>query len=129
MEKRGSQKRKLKTKPLFRDWNPFSLSISSGSLVGSFRTNRSKQDEEVASVAGEPITREQWMTAMEKEVGRETLLDLVNEKVMEVAAEQYGIDVSDKEIDLRNCAYPFCGWSFPFWSWTWKKCGKKSVPT
>ena len=41
------------------------------------------------------------MTAMEKEVGRETLLDLVNEKVMEVAAEQYEIDVSDKEIDLE----------------------------
>ena len=41
------------------------------------------------------------MSAMEKEVGRETLLDLVNEKVMEVAAEQYGIDVSDKEIDLE----------------------------
>ncbi len=41
------------------------------------------------------------MSAMEKEVGRETLLDLVNEKVMAVAAEQYGIDVSDKEIDLE----------------------------
>ena len=27
------------------------------------------------------------MTAMEKEIGRETLLDLVNDKVMEVAAE------------------------------------------
>ena len=41
------------------------------------------------------------MTAMEKEVGRETLLDLVNDKVMEVAAKQYEIDVSDKEIDLE----------------------------
>ena len=41
------------------------------------------------------------MTAMEKEVGRETLLDLVNEKVMEAAAKQYGIEVSDKEIDLE----------------------------
>ena len=58
-------------------------------------------DEEVASVAGEPITREQWMTAMEKKVGRETLLDLVNDKVMEAAAKQYDIDVSDKEIDLE----------------------------
>ena len=55
----------------------------------------------MASVAGESITREQWMTAMEKEVGRETLLDLVNEKVMEAAAEQYEIEVSDKEIDLE----------------------------
>ena len=41
------------------------------------------------------------MTAMEKEVGRETLLDLVNEKVMEAAAKKYEIEVSDKEIDLE----------------------------
>ncbi|KXH86809.1 peptidyl-prolyl cis-trans isomerase [Sporosarcina sp. HYO08] len=58
-------------------------------------------NEEVASVAGVPITREEWMSAMEKEVGREVLLDLVNDKVMEAAAKQYGIDVSDKEIDLE----------------------------
>ena len=58
-------------------------------FIGWLIPDKPKQtDEEVASVAGEPITREQWMTAMEKEVGRETLLDLVNDKVMEVAAER-----------------------------------------
>ena len=54
--------------------------------------------EEVASVGKEAITREEWMTAMEKEVGRETLLGLVNEKVMEAAAKKFEIEVSDEEI-------------------------------
>lgn len=57
--------------------------------------------EEVASVAGHPITREEWMTEMEKRVGREVLQELVNRQVMEAAAKQYGIEVSEKEIDLE----------------------------
>lgn len=60
-----------------------------------------KTGEEVASVSGKPITREAWMVAMEEEIGRETLLELVNEKVMEAAAKKYGISVSNKEIDLE----------------------------
>ena len=62
--------------------------------------DKSQQDgEEVASVGKDSITREEWMTAMEKEVGRETLLGLVNEKVMEAAAKKFKIDVSDEEIE------------------------------
>ena len=57
--------------------------------------------EEVASVKGEAISRDVWMTAMEEEVGRETLLGLVNDKVMEAAAKEYGIEVSEKEINLE----------------------------
>ncbi|HJF31483.1 MAG TPA: peptidyl-prolyl cis-trans isomerase [Sporosarcina psychrophila] len=97
----GSQKRKLKTKPLLLLIGIL-LAFNIFWFIGWLIPDKPKQtDEEVASVAGKPITREQWMTAMEKEVGRETLLDLVNEKVMAVAAEQYGIDVSDKEVDLE----------------------------
>ena len=95
------QKRKLKTKPLliligvllvcnvlwFVNWNKANKSWKTG--------------EEVASVKGEAISREAWLTAMEKEVGRETLLGLVNDKVMEAAAKEYGIKVSDKEINLE----------------------------
>ena len=55
--------------------------------------------EEVASVDGQPITREEWMTAMEREVGRDVLLELVNDRVMETAAKEYKIDVSDEDID------------------------------
>ena len=57
--------------------------------------------EVVASVDGESIKRETWMAAMEEKIGRETLLELVNNKVMEAAAKKYDIKVSDKEIDLE----------------------------
>lgn len=95
------QRRKLKTKPLL---------VLIGILfvcnvfwfIGWLIPDKSKQpDEEVASVAGEPITRVEWMTAMEKDVGREVLLDLVNNKVMETAAKKYGIEVTDEEVDLE----------------------------
>jgi foldase protein PrsA len=100
-ESTNAQKRKLKTKPLVLLIGIL-LAFNIFWFIGWLIPDKPKQtDEEVASVSGEPITREQWMSAMEKEVGRETLLDLVNEKVMVVAAEQYGIDVSDKEIDLE----------------------------
>ncbi|WP_172373641.1 peptidylprolyl isomerase [Sporosarcina jiandibaonis] len=57
--------------------------------------------EVVASVDGKSIKRETWMAAMEEKIGRETLLELVNNKVMEAAAKKYDIKVSDKEIDLE----------------------------
>ena len=101
LESINGQKRKLKTKPLILLIGIL-LAFNIFWFIGWLIPDKSKQtDEEVASVAGKPITREQWMSAMEKEVGRETLLELVNEKVMAVAAEQYGIKVSDKEIDLE----------------------------
>ena len=95
------QKRRLKTKPLLI----LIAILLAGNVfwfIGWLIPDKSKQpDEVVASVAGEPITREQWMTAMEKEVGREVLLDLVNNKVMETAAEEFGIEVTDEEIELE----------------------------
>lgn len=57
--------------------------------------------EEVASVSGKEISRQEWMATMEEQHGRETLLDLVNLKVMETAAKEYGIKISDKEVDLE----------------------------
>ena len=95
------QKRKLKTKPL--------LILIGVLLVGNIlwfvnwkNSDKSRKiGEEVGSVKGESISREAWMTAMEKEVGRETLLGLVNDQVMEAAAKEYGIEVSEKEINLE----------------------------
>ncbi|MFC5559975.1 peptidyl-prolyl cis-trans isomerase [Ureibacillus thermophilus] len=55
----------------------------------------------VASVSGEKITRQQWMAEMERYYGKETLQHMVNEKVMKKAAKEFGIDVSDEEIDLE----------------------------
>ena len=57
--------------------------------------------KKLLSVGGEKITREDWMVAMEEQYGKETLLELVNGKVMEAAAEKYEIEVTDKEIDLE----------------------------
>ena len=57
--------------------------------------------EVVASVDGESIKRETWMAAMEEKIGRETLLELVNNKVMEAAAKKHDIKISSKEIDLE----------------------------
>lgn len=58
-------------------------------------------NEQVASVDGTPITRQQWIVAMESLYGKETLQTLVNEAVVEKAAVAYNIKVSDKEIDME----------------------------
>ncbi|MET0786379.1 MAG: peptidyl-prolyl cis-trans isomerase [Paenisporosarcina sp.] len=58
-------------------------------------------NEEVASVDGEAITREDWLVAMEEQYGQDTLLELVNTKVMETAADKYDIKVTEEEIDLE----------------------------
>lgn len=57
--------------------------------------------EEVASVDGKVITKEQWMASMESMYGKEVLLDMVNAEVMEAAAEKNNIKVNDAEIDLE----------------------------
>ncbi|WP_339214671.1 peptidyl-prolyl cis-trans isomerase [Solibacillus sp. FSL W8-0372] len=66
-------------------------------------TSPASQDgsEEIAAVDGEPITSQQWLSAMENRYGKETLQGLVNEAVMEKAAKKYKIDVKDEEIDLE----------------------------
>lgn len=96
-----AQKRKLKTKPLIALIG-FLVACNILWLIAWLIPDKSRQvGEEVASVAKDPITREEWMTTMEQEVGRETLLSLVNEQVMEAAAKKYKIDVSDSEISLE----------------------------
>ena len=58
-------------------------------------------DEIVATIDESKITRQDWMAAMESRYGKETLQTLVNEAVMEKAAKEYDIKVSDEEIDLE----------------------------
>ncbi|HWL12357.1 MAG TPA: peptidyl-prolyl cis-trans isomerase [Ureibacillus sp.] len=57
--------------------------------------------EIVATIDKKKITRQDWMAAMESRYGKETLQTLVNEAVMEKAAKEYGIKVSNEEIDLE----------------------------
>lgn len=58
-------------------------------------------DEIVATVDKKKITRQDWMAAMESRYGKETLQTLVNEAVMEKAAKEYDIKVTEDEIDLE----------------------------
>lgn len=96
----GRPKRKLKTGPLLF----LLLLLFIGNLlwfIAWLIPNGSGGGEEVASVKGDAITREEWMAAMEEQHGRDTLLGLVNQKVMATAAKEYDIKVTDKEIDLE----------------------------
>lgn len=96
------QKRRLKTKPtLILLGILFALNVFW--IFHWLLTDRAPAGdrEEVASVAGEPITRAEWMAAMEQHAGREVLEDMVNHRVMEAAAKEYGIKVKDKEVDLE----------------------------
>lgn len=95
------QKRKLKTKPLMLLIGILLMGNLFWFIAWLVPNKPQHTDEEVASVSGESITREAWMAAMEKGIGRETLLGLVNDKVMEAAAKKNDIKVSDKEIDLE----------------------------
>lgn len=101
VETTEQQKRTLKPKPLLVLIGILLLFNLFWFIAWLIPDKSKSADEEVASIEGESITREVWMAAMEKEIGRETLLELVNDKVMEAAAKKNGIEVSDKEIDLE----------------------------
>ncbi|MEO4055534.1 peptidyl-prolyl cis-trans isomerase [Solibacillus sp. CAU 1738] len=94
--------RRLKTKPV--------LILIAILLVGNLfwfilwllpSKNHASGDEIVATVDGEVITRQQWLSAMETRYGKETLQGLVNEAVMDKAAAQYKIKVAEEEVDLE----------------------------
>ncbi|MDS9473259.1 peptidyl-prolyl cis-trans isomerase [Sporosarcina pasteurii] len=95
------QQRRLKTKPLLIIIGILFVCNLLWFIAWLIPSGSKKSNEEVASVNDNAITREEWMAAMEGEIGRETLRELINDKVMEEAAKEYGIVVSEKEIDLE----------------------------
>lgn len=95
------QKRHLKTKPVLMVMGILLLANVLWFIAWLIPNGSSAANEEVAAVDGEEITRAEWMASMEQQHGRAALLELVNEKVMAAAADDYGIEVSDKEIDLE----------------------------
>ncbi|MBU9674675.1 peptidyl-prolyl cis-trans isomerase [Planococcus sp. CP5-4] len=95
------QKRHLKTKPVLMVIGILLLANVLWFIAWLIPNGSSAANEEVAAVDGEEITRAEWMASMEQQHGRSALLELVNEKVMAAAADDYGIEVSDKEIDLE----------------------------
>ena len=70
-------------------------------LLPSGEDSSKNGSEEVATVDGEAITRQEWLAAMESRYGKETLQGLVNEAVMEKAAKKFKLKVTDEEIDLE----------------------------
>ena len=100
VEDQPNQKR-LKTKPVLIVLFLLILGNSLWFIAWLIPNESSGSSEEVASVEGQGITREDWMVAMEEQYGKDTLLELVNAKVMESAAGKYKIKVTDKEIDLE----------------------------
>ncbi|MDN7247554.1 peptidyl-prolyl cis-trans isomerase [Planococcus sp. N017] len=96
----GRPKRKLKSGPLL--FLIFLLLIGNLLwLIAWLIPDSPESGEEVASVSGKAITRGEWMAAMEEQHGRDMLLELVNQEVMETAAKEYDIKVSEEEIELE----------------------------
>jgi foldase protein PrsA len=96
----GRPKRKLKTGPLLL---LIAVLLAANLLwfIAWLIPNAPESTEEVASVSGKAITQGQWMAAMEEQYGRDVLLEMVNQKVMETAAKEYDITVTEKEIELE----------------------------
>lgn len=93
--------RRLKTKPVLIVLGLLLLGNIFWFIAWLIPNGAAGGTEEVASVNGEKITREDWMVAMEEQYGKDTLLELVNAKVMETAAKKFDIDVTEKEIELE----------------------------
>ncbi|GGA48410.1 peptidyl-prolyl cis-trans isomerase [Psychrobacillus lasiicapitis] len=96
-------KRRLKTKPVLLVLGILLLGNLLWFIAWLIPNDKtvSETEEEVASVNGKAITKNQWMAEMESMYGKEVLLDMVNTEVMEAAAEKNNIKVSDAEIDLE----------------------------
>lgn len=96
-----TQKKTLKTKPVLLVLGLLLAGNILWFIAWLIPNGPSGGKEEVASVSAEEITREDWLVALEEQYGKETLLELVNAKVMETAAQKYKIDVTDQEINLE----------------------------
>jgi foldase protein PrsA len=56
-------------------------------------------DEEVASIGGSSISRQEWLNELEARYGKDVLKDMIDQKVIKEMAEKYKIDVSDQDVD------------------------------
>lgn len=105
-ENQPLSKRRLKTKPVLTllailfVGNIFWFVLWIISLVGN-EEEASDNSKIVASIGNEKITHQEWMAEMERQAGKEVLQQMINYKVMEKAAEEYEISVTDVEIDLE----------------------------
>lgn len=67
--------------------------VSSNVEVGS------ELEEIVATVGDDTISRQEWLSELENRYGRQTLEDMIDEKVVRKMAEQYDVEVSEEEFE------------------------------
>jgi len=60
---------------------------------------RQETEEMVAQINGETISRQAWLSELEKRYGKQTLEDMIDEKVIKQMAEKYGIEISGDIIE------------------------------
>lgn len=68
-------------------------------LTRNHVTASSGNNEEVATIGSDSISREEWLNKMEENHGKDTLEEMINNRVIEQLSEKYGIKVTDKEVD------------------------------
>jgi foldase protein PrsA len=61
--------------------------------------------ETIATIGETSITREQWMAELESRFGKDTLKELINNRVVEELADKYKITVSDEVIERELAVY------------------------
>lgn len=55
--------------------------------------------EVVATVGKEEVTRQEWLNVMEERYGKDTLKEMIDEKVIEALAKKYDISISEAAVD------------------------------
>jgi foldase protein PrsA len=68
-------------------------------------SSNDQTSETIATIGETSITREQWMAELESRFGKETLKELINNRVVEELAEKYKITVSDEVIERELAVY------------------------
>lgn len=58
-------------------------------------------EEKVATVGRESISRQDWLNELEVRYGKEVLKEMIDQKVIKEMAAKYHISVSDKEVDRQ----------------------------
>ena len=82
-----------------------SLALLNIVIVVATLFNQGREDlegthqETVASIGDDIITRQQWLSELETRYGKQTLKDMVDEKVVRQLADKYKVEISSDEIE------------------------------
>ncbi|MEW9502908.1 peptidyl-prolyl cis-trans isomerase [Jeotgalibacillus marinus] len=91
--------RRLKAKPLVYIIG-FLLVTNFLTLIAWVSKDGTQDSSEiVATVGEEEISRQEWLHAIELSHGKEVLQNLINQSVMEQSAQEYGLEISQEELD------------------------------